>query len=343
MLFTPKQKIIAFGLFLMLILFFILNLSIGSVQIGFKEVVSILVSQESEKESWRYIILNYRLPKAIVAILVGMALSISGMLMQTLFKNPMADPYVLGLSSGSSLGVALVVLGGGLFPLAVKQYFTSSLALVLASVLGSLLVLFIILLVSRKVRDTMTLLIVGLMFGSFAGALVGVLSYFSSAEELKKFTFWSLGSLGNLTWQNILVMFLSILVGLLLSFRYLKTLNALLLGENYAQSLGVNIKRSRVLIILATAILSGTCTAFAGPIAFVGLAIPHITKMIFKSSNHFCLFFGNLLLGAIILLVCDSVCQLPGDSFILPINAITSIVGAPIVIYLLLRKQGFRA
>lgn len=342
MLFTSKQKILAFGLFLILILVFILNLSIGSVQIAFKDVVSILIFQDADKESWKYIILNYRLPKAIVAVLVGMALSISGMLMQTLFKNPMADPYVLGLSSGSSLGVALVILGGSLFPLAVKQYFTSSLALVLASVLGSLLVLFIILLVSRKIRDTMTLLIVGLMFGSFAGAIVGVLSYFSSAEELKKFTFWSLGSLGNVTWQNISIMTLVIFIGLLLSFRYLKTLNALLLGENYARSLGVNIKKSRVLIILATAVLSGTCTAFAGPIAFVGLAIPHITKMIFKSSNHFCLFFGNLLLGAIILLFCDAVCQLPGESFILPINAITSIVGAPIVIYLLLRKQGFR-
>lgn len=343
MLFTSKQKIITFGLFLMLILFFILNLSIGSVHIGFKEVVSILVSQESEKESWKYIILNYRLPKAIVAILVGMALSVSGMLMQTMFKNPMADPYVLGLSSGSSLGVALVVLGGGLFPLAIKQYFTSSLALVLASVLGSLLVLFIILLVSRKVRDTMTLLIVGLMFASFAGALVGVLSYFSSAEELKKFTFWSLGSLGNLTWQNITIMFTAIFIGLFISFRFLKTLNALLLGENYARSLGVNIKKSRLFIILVTAILSGTCTAFAGPIAFVGLAIPHITKMIFKTSNHFIQFFGNLLFGSIILLLCDTICQVPGDSFVLPINAITSIVGAPIVIYLLLRKQGFRA
>lgn len=343
MFFNRKQKILVFVLLFVLVLFFIGNLSIGSVHITFKEVVSILLFQDSEKESWKYIILNYRLPKAIVAILVGMALAVSGMLMQTLFRNPMADPYVLGLSSGSSLGVAFVILGSGLFPLVIKNYLMSSLAIVIASVVGSLTVLFIILLVSKKVRDTMTLLIIGLMFGSFAGAIVGVLSYFSSAEELKKFTFWSLGSLGNQSWTTISVMLVAITIGLLISFKYLKTLNALLLGENYARSLGVNIRKSRIVIIIATSILSGTCTAFAGPIAFVGLAIPHITKMVFKSSNHFILFISNILLGAILLLLCDALCQLPGEAFILPINAITSIIGAPVVIYLLLQKKGFRS
>lgn len=343
MFFTNKHKLLLCVLLILLFLFFVGNLSIGSVSISFKEVVSILFSQESEKESWKYIILNYRLPKAIVAILVGLALSVCGLLMQTLFRNPMADPYVLGLSSGSSLGVAFVILGSSVFPMAMKTYLTSSIAIVLASVFGSLLVLFIILLVSKKVRDTMTLLIIGLMFGSFAGAIVGVLSYFSTAEELKKFTFWSLGSLGNQSWQTIGIMSVSILVGLLISFNYLKTLNALLLGENYARSLGVNIKNSRLFLIIATSILSGTCTAFAGPIAFVGLAIPHITKMLFKTSNHFILFFGNLLVGALIMLFCDALCQLPGEAFILPINAMTSIIGAPIVIYLLLRKKGFQA
>jgi len=342
MVFTHKQAYLAFGLFLLLLLFFIINLSTGSVYIPFKKVVSILMFQECEKESWKYIILNYRLPKAIVAILVGIALSVSGMLMQTLFKNPMADPYVLGLSSGSSLGVALVILGSGLLPIAIKGFLTSSLAIVFASIIGSLAVLFIILLVARKVRDTMTLLIIGLMFGSFAAAIVGVLSYFSTAEDLKRFTFWALGSLGNLSWNIIAIMTMAIIIGLAISFRYIKTLNALLLGENYARSLGVNIKKSRLFIILATAILTGACTAFAGPIAFIGLAIPHISKIIFKSSNHFVLFFANILLGAIILLLCETLCQLPGESYTLPINAITSIIGAPVVIYLLLRKSGFR-
>ncbi len=326
----------------MLVVAFVVNLSMGSLHIPFSQIIDILLGKGAEKVSWEYIILNYRLPKALTAIMVGLSLSVCGMLMQTLFRNPMAESYVLGLSSGASLGVAIIILGAGFLPLFIKQYLVSAYAVVIASVMGSLIVLIVVLLVSRKVKDSMTLLIIGLMFASFTGAIVGVLSYFSTAEELQKYTFWALGSLGNQSWSNIAILFGSILTGAILSFLSLKTLNALLLGENYARSMGINIKKSRYIIIIATGILSGACTAFVGPVAFVGLAVPHISRMLFKTSNHFILFFANCFLGALVLLICDSLCQLPGEAFLLPINAVTSMAGAPVVIWLLINRKSIR-
>ncbi|WP_395074808.1 iron chelate uptake ABC transporter family permease subunit [Flavobacterium sp.] len=323
------------------LLLLVLNISFGSIAIPVKEVLKSLTGSQATKETWEYIILNYRLPKAITAILVGMGLSISGLLMQTLFRNPLAGPYVLGLSSGSSLGVAFVILGAGFLPSFVAEYFLSSYGIMLASCLGSFLVLLLVLLVSNKLRDTTSILIVGLMFGSFSGAIVSVLAYFSSAAELQKFTFWSMGSLGNLSWNQILLLFTSVIFGLFLSFTNIKSLDALLLGENYAKSMGINFRKSKFIIIIATSILAGSITAFAGPIAFVGLAVPHIAKIIFKTSSHSVLFWGTLILGAIVMLFCDMVSQLPGSDIILPINAITSIVGAPVVIWLLVRKNHF--
>nr|WP_309609467.1 iron ABC transporter permease [Flavobacterium sp.] len=331
-----------FGMLLLSwLLLLVLNISFGSIAIPVKEVLKSLTGSQASKETWEYIILNYRLPKAITAILVGMGLSISGLLMQTLFRNPLAGPYVLGLSSGSSLGVAFVILGAGFLPSFVAEYFLSSYGIMLASCLGSFLVLLLVLLVSSKLRDTTSILIVGLMFGSFSGAIVSVLAYFSSAAELQKFTFWSMGSLGNLSWNQILLLFTSVIFGLFLSFTNIKSLDALLLGENYAKSMGINFRKSKFIIIIATSILAGSITAFAGPIAFVGLAVPHIAKIIFKTSSHSVLFWGTLILGAIVMLFCDMVSQLPGSDIILPINAITSIVGAPVVIWLLVRKNHF--
>jgi iron complex transport system permease protein len=282
------------------------------------------------------------LPKAIVAILVGMGLSISGLLMQTLFRNPLAGPYVLGLSSGSSLGVAMVILGAGMVPTFAAEFLLSSYGIILASCLGSFFVLIMVLIVSRKLRDTMTILIVGMMFSSFTSAIVGVLTYFTSAEQLQKYTFWSMGSIGNVSWQNILILAIAVIIGLLLSLVSLKPLDALLLGENYARSLGLNISKTRYIIIIATSILAGSITAFAGPIAFIGLAVPHLAKLLFQTSNHKILFWSTLLIGAIIMLFCDMVSQLPGFDFTLPINAITSIIGAPIVIWLLVRKKSLQ-
>lgn len=318
---------------------FLLNISLGSINIPIKDVYTSLLHGSCSKESWNYIILNYRLPKAIVAILIGIGLSISGLLMQTLFRNPLAGPYVLGLSSGASLGVAVVILGASLLPISLSEFFLSSFGIIIASSLGSFFVLISVLVIAKRLRDTMAILIVGLMFGSLTSAIVGSLTYFSSAEQLQKFTFWSLGNLGNLTWNSIGILTCCVTLGILLSVFSIKPLNALLLGENYARSLGINYKKTKYIILFATSILAGSITAFVGPIAFVGLAVPHIAKLVFQTSNHKILFWSTLLFGAIIMLICDSITQIPGTEIILPINAITSIFGAPIVIWLLVRKR----
>jgi iron complex transport system permease protein len=327
------------SLLLGVVFLFLLNISLGSINIPIKDVFKSLLQGSCSKESWNYIIINYRLPKAIVSILVGIGLSISGLLMQTLFRNPLAGPYVLGLSSGASLGVAVILLGASLLPIALSEFFLSSFGIIAASSLGSLTVLLCVLAIAKQLRDTMAILIVGLMFGSLTSAIVGSLTYFSSAEQLQKFTFWSLGSLGNLTWNSIGILSCCITLGISLSVLSIKPLNALLLGENYAISLGINYKKTKYIILFATSILAGSITAFVGPIAFIGLAVPHISKLVFQTSNHKILFWSTLLFGAIVMLICDSLTQIPGTEIILPINAITSIFGAPIVIWLLVRKR----
>ena len=325
-------------LILILIICFFVNISFGSVSIPFKSIFNSLLGS-ADNESWQYIIQNYRLPKAFTAILVGSGLGISGLLMQTLFRNPLAGPFVLGISSGASLGVALVLLGSGFFGGVFTTLLISKWSVVISASLGSFLVLLAVLMVSSKVRDTMAILIIGLMFGSITAAIVSVLSYFSSAEQIQQYIFWGFGSLGNLSWYELLVFFSIYVVGILLSIVSIKGLNTLLLGENYAKSLGLNIKQSRLIIIIATSLLAGTITAFAGPIAFIGLAIPHMTRQIFNTSNHKILLPAVFLFGAIVMLICDSIAQLPTSDHTLPINAITSLIGAPVVIWLLVRKR----
>lgn len=317
---------------------FFVNISLGSVSIPTKAIFKSLIGS-IDNESWQYIIVNYRLPKAITAILVGSGLGISGLLMQTLFRNPLAGPFVLGISSGASLGVALLILGSGIFGGIFTSLLISKWSVVIAASLGSFLVLLAVLTVSSKVRDTMAILIIGLMFGSITAAVVSVLSYFSSAEQLQQYIFWGFGSLGDLSWYELLIFFIIYSFGLLLSIVSIKALNTFLLGENYAKSLGLNLKKSRLIIIIATSLLAGTITAFAGPIAFIGLAIPHMTRQMFTTSNHKILVPAVFLFGAIVMLICDSIAQLPTSDYTLPINAITSLIGAPVVIWLLLRKR----
>lgn len=317
----------------------VLNLVIGSVRIPVTDVLEIVTGNFSGKASWEYIVLEYRLPKLVIACVVGAALSIAGMMMQTLFQNPMAEPYILGVSSGASLGVAICILGKSLFSLTLQNYLTGNLTIILFALAGSVLVMFIILGISQRIKQIATLLIVGLMFSSFTSAFVNVLAYFSTAEELKKFTFWNLGSLGNISWQQIYFIVPILCAALAGSFLLNKSLNTLLMGEGYARSMGLNIKRIKFLIILVTCMLVAVCTAFVGPIAFIGLAVPHITRIIYKTTNHFQLFTGNIIIGAFILITCDIICQLPGEQFVLPINAVTSILGAPLVIYLILRNR----
>jgi iron complex transport system permease protein len=315
-----------------------MNISLGSISIPFKEVFASIFGNSSNA-SWQYIIQDYRLPKAFTAILVGSGLGVSGLLMQTLFRNPLAGPFVLGISSGASLGVALLILGSGVFGGIFAGVMVSKWSLVIAASLGSFLVLLAVLLVSSKVRDTMAILIIGLMFGSITGAIVSILSYFSSAEELQQYIYWGFGSLGNLSWNELFVFFIIYMAGSLLAVLSIKALNTFLLGENYAKSLGLNVKKSRFIIIIATSLLAGTITAFAGPIAFIGLAIPHITRQIFNTSNHKILLPAVFLSGAIIMLICDSISQLPLSDYTLPINAITSLIGAPVVVWLLVRQR----
>lgn len=324
---------------LLLAVFFILNLSLGSVAIPLDEVLNGLFGGETTKASWHYILVDYRLPKAITAILAGAGLSVSGLLMQTLFRNPLAGPFVLGLSSGASLGVALLILGAGTFGGFFGSVLLSEWSLVIASALGSFLVLLAVLAVTFRIKDTMAILIIGLMFGSVTAAVVGVLSYFSNAEQLQQYIFWSFGSLGNLSWNGVLILSICSIIGLAISFTSGKSLNALLLGENYAKSMGLRIKRTIFVIIVATSILAGGITAFVGPIAFIGLAVPHITRQFIKTSNHLILLPAVILVGAILMLICDTVAQLPHSEFTLPINAITSLIGAPVVIWLLVRKR----
>lgn len=322
-----------------LIALFMADLCFGAVSIPLKDVFLTLTGKAPAKPAWEYIILDYRLPKAITALLAGTGLSVGGLLMQTLFRNPLAGPDVLGLSSGASLGVAFVILGSAILPAGLAAFFTSAYGVVLAATVGSFVVLLAVLAVAQRLRDTMAILIVGLMFSSFTGAIVGVLTYFSPAEKLQKYTFWALGSLGNLPWDNIIILGLVLAIGLTLAVICIKPLDALLLGERYAQSLGVHINRTRIILIVATSLLTGCVTAFAGPIAFVGLVVPHMAKLLFKTGSHKVLFSGTLLIGAALMLLCDTLTQLPGKAFVLPVNAVTSLIGAPVVIGLLVSKK----
>jgi iron complex transport system permease protein len=334
-----RNSILFFLMAIGLMVLFVANISLGSIKIPFTEVLKPLTGGFASRPTWDYIIVNYRLPKALVALFAGIALSVSGLLMQTLFRNPLAGPDVLGLSSGASLGVALVILGSGLLPISVASYFLSGYGLVLASITGTFGVLLLVLGVAQRLRDTMAILITGIMFGSFTGAIVGVLSFFTTAERLQKYTFWALGSMGNLPWESVGLLAFITFVGVFMGIACIKPLDALLMGERYAASMGVNIKRSRLLIILATSLLTGCVTAFAGPISFVGLIVPHIARLLFRAGSHRVLFFATLLTGGMLMLICDILTQLPGTEAVLPINGITSMVGAPVVIGLLLKNK----
>ncbi|UII75522.1 iron ABC transporter permease [Flagellimonas sp. HMM57] len=335
-----KSYRISFALIITALIFaWILNISSGSVAIPFKALLSSLFGGEVETESWKYIIWNYRIPKAFTAILVGGGLALSGLLMQTLFRNPLAGPFVLGISSGASLGAALLLMGASLFTGFTSLLLLNDVSLAIAASVGSFLVLLVVMLVANRVKDTMALLIIGLMFGSITAAIVSVLAYFSTAENLQRFIFWSFGSVGNLSSQQVILLSGIVGIGVILSILSIKKLNAFLLGENYALSLGISLKKSRLIIIIATGILAGGITAFAGPIAFVGLAVPHLTRQIFDTMEHRILIPSVFLYGAILMLLCDTIAQLPNSANVLPINAITSLIGAPVVIWLLVRKR----
>ena len=324
----------------LIITLFLLDLSLGSVRISAGDLYDILRG-EPAKKSWEYIFFNFRLPKAMTAILTGAGISIAGLQMQTLFKNPLAGPSVLGISHGASLGVAVFVLSSTTFFGATVnlQQSLGSWGLVLFAIGGSFLVLMSVLFASARVSDSVTVLIVGLMFGFITGAIVSILQYFSDPELIQNFLVWTFGSLSGVAWAQLRVMGPVILFALLLSLLYSKQMNALLLGENYATGVGVNVSRTRLRLILLTSVMAGTITAFTGPIAFIGVAVPHLARLLFRTSNHRVLMPGTMMCGMVIMLVCDIVSQVPGYQTTLPLNSITALFGAPVILGIIIKSK----
>ncbi|MCB0494564.1 MAG: iron ABC transporter permease [Cyclobacteriaceae bacterium] len=322
-----------FALLVALLVAFILDIWLGSVHIPVMEVVRTVVGKATDP-TWDKIIWLFRMPKAITAIVAGGALAVSGLLMQSFFRNPLAGPFVLGISSGASLGVALLVMAG-----ATGLFLVNTFGIVVAASAGAAVAFSLVLMASIRIKDSATLLIIGLMVGSIAGAIVGTLQYFTSARQLQAFTIWTFGSLSNVNAQDLPVLTILTGAGLVIAFALFKPLNAVLLGENYAQSLGVNINRLRNGILLVTSLLAGAVTAYAGPIAFIGIAVPHLTRAVFSTSDHKKLIPAVFLTGSLVLLLCDVLAQLPGSEHVLPINVVTSILGAPVVIWVILKKR----
>lgn len=335
-----RNRILFSFISIALIVAFVADVAIGSVNIPFPDLLNILFGKNSTHESWNTIVFDFRLPRAITAVLCGSALAVSGLQMQSLFKNPIAGPHLLGVSSGASLGVALLVLATGSLTFFKDFIGNEGWGLIIAAVVGSLLVLLLMLFVSTRVNDITTVLIVGMMFGSVLSAIVGILQYYSDNDSLKAFTIWSFGSLSGVVWKQLNVLIPSLILGFVLAFMMIKPLNLLLLGENYAKSTGLNLIRTRFLLIISTGILAGGITAFCGPIGFIGSAVPHINRIIFKTTDHKLLVPASLISGALLVLICDIIAQLPKDQGSLPINAITALIGAPIVIWIILSRRG---
>lgn len=314
---------------------FLADIAIGSGYLPLSDVWAVLTGN-SENPIYREIILNHRLPKALTAILAGTSLSVAGVLMQTLFHNPLAGPDVLGVTSGASLGVALLTLGTSFLPF----WLIAGWGQIVAAIIGAIAVLLLVIIASIKVPQTVSLLIIGMMFGYFTGAIVSILQNMSNPDTLKLFITWTFGSLASVGWEQMSVMAPVIIVGVLMAFLLQKQLNILLLGKNYANGLGISVIQLRLWIILATALLAGTSTAFTGPIAFIGITMPHVARGLFRTPNHRVVLPASLICGAITMLTCDIISQLPGMQGTLPINAVTALFGAPIIIWIILKNKG---
>lgn len=338
------RPLLLLALLAILAFVFLLSLAVGSVNIPLDQILAVLLGGEAERDAWTNIILKFRLPKAITAATAGAALGISGLMMQTFFRNPLAGPFVLGINSGASLGVALVVLSTGAVGGTLLAGFglTGDLLMAGAAALGAGTTMLLVLLVASRVQSSMTLLILGLMMGYFTSAIVSLLLYFAIPDRIQAYINWTFGSFNSVTWDQMPILVGSVIIGLLIAIFLTKSLNALLLGEGYARSLGINIQWVRIAIITATAILAGATTAFCGPIGFIGIAIPHLCRSLFNTSDHRALVPGTILMGAIIALFASLIAEVPGDTLILPLNAVTALIGAPVVIMVIIRGRNLQ-
>jgi iron complex transport system permease protein len=334
-----RLRMVFISLLLLLLVFFLLDIFFGSVSISASDVFKILF--QNEESPLKTIILDFRIPKALTALIVGIALSLSGLQMQTLFRNPMAGPDVLGISSGASLGVAFVILGFSANMSAESLRGLGNWILIAASWIGAGAVMILIMSISARVRDIMTILIIGIMLSSGISAIVTIMQYFSAESLLKAYVIWTMGSLGNLTSDQLNVLLICVSAGILLSLLSAKMLNAVSLGENYATSIGLNVKLSRLVIFISTSILAGSVTAFCGPIGFIGIAVPHISRILLRTSDHKILIPGTILTGGIIMLISDIISQLPGSESVLPVNSVTSLIGIPVVIWVIFRNRKY--
>ena len=334
-----KGSVYCLGLGLVVMVLFALNLLLGSVSIPAGDVISILLGDETAKASWQFIILESRLPQAITATLCGAALAVSGLMLQTAFRNPLAGPSVFGVNSGAGLGVALVMLflGGGLSVGSVS--ITGFAAILLAAFVGAMTVMTIIFFFSTLVRNSVMLLIIGIMIGYISNSAISLLNFFATDEGVKSYMVWGMGSFGGVSMANMPVFAIVTLAGLIGALLLIKPLNALMLGDRYAENLGVNILRVRNWLLIVTGLLTAITTAFCGPVAFIGLAVPHIARLLLTTDNHRQLLPATLLCGSVVALVCNLICYLPGESGVIPLNAVTPLIGAPVIIYVIARKR----
>ena len=322
---------------------FIANLLYGSVSIPFNEVVDILLGKDTNHAAWRHIVLQSRFPQAVTALFAGASLAVCGLLLQTLFKNPLAGPSILGISDGANLGVALVMLFfGNTFQIFTVYSFSGSMAMIIAAFLGASIILGIILFFSTKITNHVMLLIIGIMVGYLASSAITILNYYSTADRVRAFVLWGMGDFSGVSVERLPFFVLCSIAGLCVAMLMIKPLNALLLGDMYAASLGVKVKRIRIFILLCTGILTATVTAFCGPISFIGLAVPHIARLALTSSNHNLLLPVTILIGACVAMFCNLLTVFPGAESLLPLNAITPIIGAPVIIYVIVNKKNIQ-
>lgn len=320
-----------------IVLLFMLNLFIGSVKIPFNQVLEILLHGESSKPSWTFIVLQSRLPQAITAMLCGASLAAAGLMLQTAFRNSLAGPDILGINGGAGLGVALVMLlfGGNISTGQIT--IVGSISIIIGAIAGAMLVMALILFLSNRIKSSVMLLIAGIMISYLTSSAITLLNFFSTAEGVHSYTMWGMGNFGGVTNSQLPFFSLSTLIGLTISLLMIKPLNALLLGEHYAQNLGINIMRTRTLLLISTGLLVATTTAFCGPVSFIGLAVPHLARLLLNSNNHKSLMPVTILTGIVIALLCNLISSLPGDKGLIPLNAITPFIGAPVILYVLLK------